>query len=134
MFAYQPSLPKIFLAGAFILVSLAVRPGWLPDWLAGIKPGATFHQAPALLKPGGFLLLLSGLRWRDPRGRLLAMSLLPQSMWFYDLYIFWLLYMPALFLVLLPERGFNSLIEWRDNPWLNKARTWYAHYVLKRKI
>jgi hypothetical protein len=46
--------------------------------------GVKMHHIP-LLVPGGLLLLLGALRWRTEAGRLLlAMSIIPQSMFFYD--------------------------------------------------
>ncbi len=45
-----------------------------------------------MLQTGGFLLLLAALAWRRPAGRLLlAMSLVPQLLFFYDQLPLWLL-------------------------------------------
>ena len=55
------------------------------------------HRVPGIYKSpitvlGGPLLLLSVMRWRRPEGRLLlAMSLLPQNMLFYDQLLLWLI-------------------------------------------
>jgi hypothetical protein len=64
---------------AFLLV-----PTWVAGWVAVVRgqPGA--HPVPVLV-PGGFLVLLALLRWRRPDARLLVvMSLIPQTMTFYD--------------------------------------------------
>jgi hypothetical protein len=66
----------------FVGISLLVRPGWIPEWLASVAK--TPHE-PHLLRPGGFLLLLGLLRWRRPEGRLLAaLSLVPQTTALYE--------------------------------------------------
>jgi hypothetical protein len=67
---------------AFLGVSLLVRPGWIPEWLASVS--RTPHE-PNLLRPGGFLLLLGLLRWRRPDGRLLAcLCVVPQTTALYE--------------------------------------------------
>jgi hypothetical protein len=72
------------LGGALLfLVSLALRPAWIPEWLAAIKADP-FH-IPAVGRPAGFLLLLAALRWRRADARLLlALSLVPQTLFIYD--------------------------------------------------
>lgn len=66
----------------FVGLTLMVRPGWIPEWLASVAK--TPHQ-PHLLRPGGFLMLLGLLRWRRPEGRLLAaLCLIPQTTALYE--------------------------------------------------
>ena len=66
----------------FLGVCFLVRPGWVPEWLASIAP--TPHKA-HLFRPGGFLLLLSLLRWRRPEARLVAvLSIVPQTTALYE--------------------------------------------------
>lgn len=66
----------------FLGLCFAVRPGWLQEWLASVAH--TPHKA-HLLRPGGFLLLLSLLRWRRPEARLLAvLTLVPQTTALYE--------------------------------------------------
>jgi hypothetical protein len=145
------------LLGGLILVvlSLAASPDWPLRWVDALRQSN--HVAP-IARPGGFLLLLALLRWREPSGRLLAalacvpqtiglyealpLFLIPRSRWQgYGLaalsyvaafgqavfaprsaasswesmnaaqwpFTFCCLYLPALALVLLPERGKTSL-------------------------
>jgi hypothetical protein len=87
----RPTWRALVSLAVFGLISLAVRPTWLLDWRTVIS-GPSFHIAPFLVFPAGWLLLLAAARWREPGGRLLlAMALLPQSMWFYDQLILWAL-------------------------------------------
>lgn len=71
------------VGGAILVtISLVLRPRWPAEWLANIfHPGWGFayHPIPATL-PGGWLLLLALLRWRQPEARLVAAwSLVPSS-------------------------------------------------------
>ena len=74
---------RAFLAAGLLgLLSLALLPGWLAPWLAGLN--TSVHVAP-VLRPGGILLLLALLRWRRPEARLLAaLALIPQTGTLYD--------------------------------------------------
>lgn len=65
-------------AGSVVLiaVSLALAPSWPASWIAGMR-GAT-HFTAAIARPGGFLVALALLRWRQWQARLLiAMAVLP---------------------------------------------------------
>ena len=66
----------------FVGLCFLIRPGWVAEWLASVA--RTPHKA-HLLRPGGFLLLLSLLRWRRPEARLLAvLALVPQTTALYE--------------------------------------------------
>jgi hypothetical protein len=66
----------------FLGLTLVVRPGWIPEWLACAS--RTPHE-PHLLRPGGFVMLLGLLRWRRPEGRMLAaLALVPQTTALYE--------------------------------------------------
>lgn len=68
-----------------LLVSVVLLPAWPLDWWAAIHQRNT-HIMPPVLRPFGFLLLLAGLRWRTPEGRLiLALAVLPQNTLPHDL-------------------------------------------------
>lgn len=83
----QPSRALFISCAAFGVLSLAISPHWLFDWLGGLRQEAgsgRVHEIP-LLQPAGFVLALSLLAVRKPDGRLLAaMSVLPQALFFYD--------------------------------------------------
>ena len=74
------------IAAGFALATLLIQPTWPLAWLSAMRSfsGAGWHHIPVVV-PGGVLLLLAALRWRSADGRLLlAMSLIPQSMFPYD--------------------------------------------------
>jgi hypothetical protein len=69
---------------AVLLVSLAVDPGWPLAWAEALRQST--HFRPLILRPGGFLMLLSLLLWRDPDARLLlALAVMPTTGLPYDL-------------------------------------------------
>lgn len=66
-----------------LLVSLALRPTWVPEWIASVRQSPAFP--PPMTRLGGPLLLLAGLRWRDPDARmLLGLSIMPQTPGWYE--------------------------------------------------
>lgn len=79
------------LGGALVLgATLAIQPNWPGEWIRNLHamPG---HPTP-LLAPGGVVLLLGLARWRRPEARLLvAMSCVPQLMYFADQLPLWLI-------------------------------------------
>jgi len=90
--AFRPSWKGVIGCVVFGLVSLAVFPRWPFGWLDSIRHdnrvGA--HAVP-MFQLGGVLLALAVLRWRLAAGRLLlAMSLIPQQLFFYDQLPLWL--------------------------------------------
>lgn len=65
-----------------VLISFLVWPRWAGAWLPGLRRSP--HMAP-VLRPGGFILLASLLRWRRPEGRMLAvLACVPQTLALYD--------------------------------------------------
>jgi hypothetical protein len=91
--AFRPSWKAVIGCAAFVLLSLAVFPRWPFGWLESIRHDTRVgaHAVP-LLQVGGFLLALAALRWRTRGGRLLlAMSVLPQQLYFYDQVPLWLI-------------------------------------------
>ena len=90
--AYRPTWKGLIACAAFGLVSLAIFPRWPLGWLASIRHDTRVgaHAIP-LLQLGGALLILAALRWRRPAARLLlAMSVIPQQLFFYDQLPLWL--------------------------------------------
>jgi hypothetical protein len=76
-----------------LLVSFALSPGWVPEWVSVIRDAD--HMQPLAASRGGFIVFAALLRWRRPEARLLlAMALVPQTPAFYDLLLI-LLIVPA---------------------------------------
>jgi hypothetical protein len=67
-----PSRPAVVGVAAFGLLSLVAWPAWPWAWRAAVVAGSGHMQAPVTW-PGGWLLLLAWVQWRDPRARLLGM-------------------------------------------------------------
>jgi hypothetical protein len=89
---FRPSWKAAIGCAAFLLVSLAVFPQWPLGWLDSIRHDSRVgaHAAP-ILQMGGFVLALAALRWRLRGARLLlAMSIIPQQLYFYDQVPLWL--------------------------------------------
>jgi hypothetical protein len=77
-----PSRQAIIGAVVLLGASFIVEPGWASEWRAAV--GGLYH-VPPILRPFGWVLLLAFLRWRDPRGRFLAVfALMPQAAMPYD--------------------------------------------------
>ena len=85
LFAARPT--KSALLGLLIILalSLVVLPSWPADWWSSLQR-RNDHLVSPIRRPFGWLLLLAGLRWKTPEGRLLvALSLVPQNSLPYDL-------------------------------------------------
>jgi len=90
--AYRPSWKGVIGCTMFVALSLVVFPRWPFGWLESIRHDTRVgaHAVP-LLQWGGILLVLAALRWRLRAGRLLlAMSVIPQQLYFYDQLPLWL--------------------------------------------
>lgn len=80
-----PSWTALGGAGLFLVLSVVVLPSWPADWWRALPLGNP-DWMPPVLRLFGFVLLLAGLRWRLPEGRLIvAMALIPQSSLPYEL-------------------------------------------------
>jgi hypothetical protein len=113
VFAYRPNWRGLIPAIALLLLTLAWSPTWPLDWLRGSlqTDGEVTEHAGALFAPGGVLLLLAAIRWRDPRARLLlALTIIPNRLWFYD----------QLFLGLVPETTTRKIL-WVVCSWIAAA-------------
>jgi hypothetical protein len=76
----------ILLAGALALtlVSLAIEPEWPTRWRDALAQST--HFRPLLMRPGGVLMLLALLRWRDADARLLlGLAAMPTTGLYYDM-------------------------------------------------
>ena len=90
---YRPSWKAVAGCALFGALSLAIFPRWPWGWLDSIRHDTRVgaHAIP-VLQLGGVLLLLAALRWRLRAGRLLlAMSIIPQQLFFYDQLPLWLI-------------------------------------------
>ena len=90
---HRPTKPALIGCIVFGILSLIVFPRWPFGWLESIRHDTRVgaHAIP-VLQLGGILLLLAVLRWRRAGGRLLlAMSLIPQQLFFYDQLPLWLI-------------------------------------------
>ena len=82
LFAGYPDWRTVAGAIGLFGVAFLVWPHWLDGWLPAARTAP--HHA-AVLRPGGFLLLLALLRWRLPEGRQLAvLALVPLSPHLYE--------------------------------------------------
>jgi len=83
LFARRPSWWIVGGSAALVAVSLALIPTWPIEWLRNIR-GMTYYKAPIAM-PGGALLLLALLRWRDEDARMLfVLSMVPSNLFMYD--------------------------------------------------
>jgi hypothetical protein len=90
-FIYRPNWRGLAGMLAMLGLSLLVLPGWPLDWLE-VTRSLKGHPPAALILPFGPLLLLAGLRWRTPNGRLLlSLAVVPQLLFFYDQLLLWLI-------------------------------------------
>ncbi|HEX6536510.1 MAG TPA: hypothetical protein VF041_18110 [Gemmatimonadaceae bacterium] len=84
--AYRPRWRALAGAVAVLAGSVVLVPGWPHDWARSIAfdRAHAMHPIPLLLELGP-LLALAAMRWRTADGRLLlALSLVPQKLFFYD--------------------------------------------------
>ena len=89
LFAWRPSLRAALLAAGILLLSFLVLPSWPAHWLA-VSRDFPAHHSP--MRTGvGACGLLGLLRWRRPEARLLvAMTVIPHGLYFYDDLPLWL--------------------------------------------
>jgi hypothetical protein len=84
MFVGWPSRRAAIGAVLLLLVSLAMAPTWPREWLATI--GAAPQYVAPVFRPGGVLLLLAWMRWREPEARLLGtLAVLPHTTNLYEM-------------------------------------------------
>jgi hypothetical protein len=84
MFAGWPSRRAAIGAAVLVLVSLALAPGWPSEWFSTI--GAAPQYLAPVFRPGGILLLLAWVRWREPEARMLgALAVLPHTTNLYEM-------------------------------------------------
>ncbi len=82
LFVAFPSRRAVITGLALVAISLAVSPTWPARWAESVR--ALIHVSP-VRSPGGIILLLALLRWRNPEARLLAgLACVPQIIGLYD--------------------------------------------------
>jgi hypothetical protein len=82
-FLYRPTWRAVASGCAIVLVSLALMPGWPREWLENLA--YVQRHPPAIMTPGGWILALALLRWRQREARLLlAFACVPQLLFFAD--------------------------------------------------
>ncbi len=90
MFVARPSWWPIVGGILLAAVAFVIQPTWVSDWLRAVHTNNqnwlpyTPYISP-VLSPGGFLALLSLLRWRRPEARLIAaLACVPQTPVLYE--------------------------------------------------
>jgi len=82
LFAAYPNWRTVVGGLVLLILAFLAWPHWLDGWLAAARIAP--HR-PAILRPGGVLLVLALLRWRLPEGRQLAvLALMPLSPHLYE--------------------------------------------------
>ena len=90
LFAWRPRWWTVITGGALLLGTILISPNWPAEWLAWVRTSPT-HRPPVAAGVG-LLPLLAVLRWRRPEARLLiAMTLVPHGLYFYDELPLWLI-------------------------------------------
>jgi hypothetical protein len=85
LFASRPSKTALLGLVLILALSLVILPSWPADWWSSLQR-RNAHLISPVIRPFGWLLLLAGLRWKTPEGRLLVvLSLVPQNSLPYDL-------------------------------------------------
>jgi len=83
LFAWRPSRRAALVASAIFIGSAILSPTWPAHWRILVRSSPT-HHAPITMATG-FVALAAIARWRRPEARLLiAMSLIPHGLYFYD--------------------------------------------------
>lgn len=89
--AFNPAFSVIVLNVIVLALSVVLFPHWPGEWLDMIRNRTPGNYGSPLLIPGGFVMLLSLIRWKRPEARLLVvMSIVPQSLLFTDQLMLWL--------------------------------------------
>lgn len=84
-FVFRPNRYAIMGGVALVVISFALLPTWLGDWLAVLRHEPSHRYIPMLMLRGGPILLLALLRWRTPEGRFLAViACVPQVLTLYS--------------------------------------------------
>jgi hypothetical protein len=89
LFAWRPNVRTALIGAVILVASLIIIPDWPKQWLA-VSRDFPAHRSP-LMTGVGACGLLGLLRWRRPEARLLvAMTVIPHGLYFYDDLPLWL--------------------------------------------
>jgi hypothetical protein len=89
LFAWRPTWRTVITGGALVVGTVIISPEWPREWLTLVRTSQT-HRAPMFVGIGA-IGLLAVLRWRRPEARLLvAMTVVPHGLPFYDELPLWL--------------------------------------------
>ena len=129
LFAWRPRWWTVFSGGLLLFGTIVISPEWPAEWLALVRSSPT-HSAPIATGVGA-LALLAVLRWRRPEARLLiAMTLIPHGLYFYDELPLWLIASSRRDALLLTGASWIGWVLWvatssgAGAPHLRDAATW----------
>jgi hypothetical protein len=90
LFLWRPCRRTVFFGAALVLGSVLIVPEWPAEWVQLVRTSPA-HHAPGVVGFGA-IALLAITRWRRPEARLLvAMTLIPHGLYFYDELPLWLI-------------------------------------------
>jgi hypothetical protein len=85
LYAARPSQAATIGSLLFIGMTVLLLPSWPLDWWRALQQ-QNEHIRSLIARPFGWILLLAGIKWRTPEGRLLLVaSLVPQTSLPYEL-------------------------------------------------
>lgn len=119
-FSYNPSWRAVVSASAVVLVSLVLFPGWPVEWLTAVRSLdlAQYPHPMPWRTPFGWILAAALIRWRTREGRLLiAMSVVPQLLCFYDQLPLLLVARNRLEALVLTLTGVLAMLAWMHFGW-----------------
>ena len=83
LFGAWPSRGPLYGGLAVLFLSFLLMPQWPAEWLKVLRQAP--HYTAPVLRPGGFLLMLAWLRWRQPEARLLGLlAVVPHTTGIYE--------------------------------------------------
>jgi hypothetical protein len=89
LLAWRPRRWTVITGGLLLVGTILVSPQWPAEWLAFVRTSPTHH--PPITTGIGVVALLAVVKWRRPEARLLiAMTLIPHGLDFYDELPLWL--------------------------------------------
>lgn len=84
---HKPNKTGLLLSTVLVLLSFIIDPLWVTKWINSV--GGYGGRIP-ILYPLGFVALLSLLKWRDPRAKIILLIAIMPKQSFYDYMLLWL--------------------------------------------